>query len=127
MLDVRYVCQPIATRVSQMFGYICLWNRTHHLQFTQLLDYSKSCDHSDLSIGHFEALESKPLLVFSWLQHSPHLVNIVTFEVISERLVQQLDRSGMLVRAGEKWTQFRDGILKRRFEKRGKQSSPRIG
>src|SRR5258708_6040802 len=121
---MRYMIQPMATRISQVFGYICLWNCRHYLQFTQLLDYSKSCDLWDLGIGHLETSESKPLLVCSWLQHSPHLVNIASFEVVSERLVEQLDRSGWLVRAGEKWTQFRDDILKRRFEKRRKQSSP---
>src|SRR5258708_11495417 len=107
-----------------MFGYICLWNRRYHLQVTQLLDYSKSRDLSDLVVGYLEASESKSLLVYSWVQLSPYLINIVSFEVVSERLVQQLDRSGRLVRAREKWTQFRDDILKRRFEKRRKQSSP---
>src|SRR5260370_39571919 len=121
---MRYVIQPIATRVRQMFGYICLWNCRHHLQFTQLLDYSKFCDLSDLIVGHLEASESKSLLVCGWLQLSPHLVNIVSFEVVSERLAQQLNRSGMLALAREKWTQFRDDILKRRFEKRRKQSIP---
>src|SRR5258708_11022564 len=108
-----------------MFRYTCLWNHRNHLRFAQVLDYSKSCDLSDLSVGYLEASESKSLLVCGWLQLSPHLVNIASFEVVSERLVQQLDRSGRLVRAGEKWTQFRDDILKRCFEKRQKQSSPR--
>src|SRR5258705_6872356 len=117
--------QPMATHISQVFGYICLWDRRHHLQFTQLLNYSKSCHLSDLGVGYLEASESKSLLVCGWLQLSPHLVNIASFEVVSERLVQQLDRSRRLVRAGEKWTQFRDDILKRCFEKRQKQSSPR--
>src|SRR5258708_35651495 len=101
-----------------MFRYICLWNHRHHLRFTQLLDYSKSCDFSDLSVGYLEASESKSLLVCGWLQLSPHLGNIASLEVVSERLVQQLDRSGMLVCAGEKWTQFSDDIHKRRSEKR---------
>src|SRR5258707_5650348 len=110
--------QPIATCICQKFGYICLWNRRHHLQFTQLLDYSKSCDLSDLGVGYLEASESKSLLVCGWLQLSPHIVNIASCQVVSERLVQQLDRSGMLVRTGEKWTQFSDDIHKRRSEKR---------
>src|SRR6266446_5582439 len=122
MLNIQYMIQPIATCITQVFGYICLWNRRHHLQFTQLLDYSKSCDLSDLGIGYLEASESKSLLVCGWLQLSPHLVDIASFEVVSERLVQQLDRSGRLVRAGEKWTQFRDDILKRCFEKRREQN-----
>src|SRR5258705_4307254 len=113
MLNIQYMIQPIATCISQVFGYICLWNRRHHLQFTPpLLDYSKSCDLSDLGIGYLEASESKSLLVCGCVQLSPHLINIVSFEVVSERLVQQLDRSGRLVRAREKWTQFRDDILK---------------
>src|SRR5258708_22704962 len=121
---MRYVIQPIATRVRQMFGYICLRNRRHHLQITQFLDYSKSCNLSDLVIGHLEASKSKSLLVCGWPQLSPHLVNIASFEVVSERLVQQLDRSGRLVHAREKWMEFRDDILKSRFEKWRKQSIP---
>src|SRR5258708_657682 len=124
MLDVQYVIQPIATRIHQVFGYISLWDCGHHLQSIQLLNYSKPCDLLDLGIGYLEASESKSLLVCNWLQLSPHLINIVSFEVVSERLVQQLDRSGMLVRAGEKWTQFRDDIHKRRFEKWRKQRMP---
>src|SRR5258707_12308341 len=127
MLDVQYVIQPIATRVSQVIRYICLWNHRHHLQFAQLLDYSKSCDLSDLGIGYLEASESKSLLVCGRLQLSPHLINIVSFKVVSERLVQQLDRSRLLVRAGEKWRQFRDDIHKRRSEKRRKQTIPCCG
>ncbi len=100
-----------------MFGYICLWNRRYHLQVTQLLNYSKSCDLSDLSVGYLEASESKLLLICSWLQHCPHFVDIMLYEVGSERLVQQLDRSGRLVHARQKWMQFRDDILNRCFEK----------
>src|SRR5258708_38884604 len=124
MLNIQYMIQPIATCISQVFGYICLWNRRHHLQFTTLLDYSKSCDLSDLGIGYLEASESKSLLVCGSLQLSPHLINTVSCKVVSERLVQQLDWSRLLVRAGEKWMQFRDDIPKRRFEKRRKQSIP---
>src|SRR5258707_1060107 len=109
---MQYVIQPIATRVSQMFRYICLWNRRHPFQ---LLD---SYDIPDLGIDHFETSESKSLLVCRWIQQSPHLADIMSFEVVSERWVQQLNRSGMLIRAREKWTQFGDGILKRRYEKR---------
>src|SRR5258708_899697 len=127
MLNIQYMIQPIATCVSQVFRYICLWNRGHHLQFAQLLDYSKSCHLSDLGVGYLEASESKSLLACGWLQLSPHLGNIVSFEVVSERLMQQLDRSGMLVRTGEKWTQCSDDIPKRRFEKRRKQSIPCSG
>src|SRR5258708_23855423 len=118
MLNVQYVIQPIATCISQVFGYVFLWNRRNHLQFTQLLDFSKFCDLSDLGVGHLEASESQSLLSCSWLQRSPYLTNIASPEVVSERLVQQLDRSGWLVRAGEKRTQFRVAILKGRFEKR---------
>src|SRR5258708_21342345 len=118
MLNIQYMIQPIATCVSQVFRYICLWNCRHHLQLTQLLSYSKSCDLLDLGVGYLEASESKLLLVCGWLQLSPHLGNIVSFEVVSERLVQQLDQSGMLVCAGEKWMQFSDDIPKRCSEKR---------
>src|SRR5258708_17619059 len=127
MLNVRYVIQPIATCISQVFRYVCLWNCRNHLEFSQLLDFCKSCDHSDLGVGHLEASESESLLICSWLQHSPHLINIASSDVVSERLVQQLDWSGRLVRAGEKWTQFRDGILKRCFEKQKKQCLPCSG
>src|SRR6266436_1233072 len=124
MLNIQYMIQPIATCITQVFGYICLWDRRHHLQFTQLLNYSKSCHLSDLGVGYLEASESKSLLVCGWLQLSPHLVDITSCQVVSERLMQQLDRGGMLVRTGEKWMQIRDDIPKRRFEKRRKQSIP---
>src|SRR5258708_17912992 len=119
--------EPGATGVSEVLRYNCLWDRGHHLQFTQHLNYPKSCDLSDLGVGYLEASESKSLLACGWLQLSPHLGNIVSFEVVSERLMQQLDRSGMLVRTGEKSTQCSDYIPKRRFEKRRKQSIPCSG